>query len=120
MNRTFCFATFQDVGQDDLPHGHLPRKESLAVVEALAKASFDKINFAGGEPILCPWLPDLIRRANELPTIVSLTKCRLSGTDLFRRLAQSCLLADSAVRSSVRRDGRICRCTPESTGQRAD
>ena len=54
MKCRFCFATFQDVGQDDLPKGHMPRKECLAVVEALAKAGFDKINFAGGEPTLCP------------------------------------------------------------------
>ena len=72
MKCRFCFATFQDVGQEDLTDGHLPRKESLAVVEALAKAGFDKINFAGGEPILCPWLPDLIRRAKELEFTTSI------------------------------------------------
>ena len=38
----------------------------LSVVDALASAGFDKINFAGGEPTLCPWLPDLIRRAKGL------------------------------------------------------
>ena len=66
MKCRFCFATFQDVGQEDLPDGHLSRKEALAVVEVLVKAGFNKINFAGGEPILCPWLPDLMRRAKEL------------------------------------------------------
>ena len=66
MKCSFCFATFQDVAHDALPRGHLPRKESLAVVMALSKAGFDKINFAGGEPILCPWLPDLIQVAKEL------------------------------------------------------
>ena len=65
MRCRFCFATFQDVGQDVLPSGHLPREGCLSVVEALASAGFDKINFAGGEPTLCPWLPDLIRRARE-------------------------------------------------------
>ena len=72
MKCGFCFATFQDVGQQDLPDGHLPREESLAVVEALANAGFDKINFAGGEPTLCPWLPDLIRRAKELGLTTSI------------------------------------------------
>ena len=66
MKCRFCFATFQDVGQDTLPKGHLPREGCLAVVDALASAGFQKINFAGGEPILCPWLPDLMHRANEL------------------------------------------------------
>ena len=61
MKCRFCFATFQDVGQDALPKGHLPREDCLTVVDALAKAGFDKINFAGREPTLCPWLPDLIR-----------------------------------------------------------
>ena len=66
MKCRFCFATFQDVGRDTLPKGHLPREGCLLVLDALAGAGFDKINFAGGEPTLCPWLPDLIRRAKEL------------------------------------------------------
>ena len=66
MRCRFCFATFQDVGRDVLPKGHLQREGCLSVVDALASAGFDKINFAGGEPTLCPWLPDLIRRAREL------------------------------------------------------
>ena len=71
MKCRFCFATFQDVGREDLPDGHLPRDEALAVLEAIAKAGFDKINFAGGEPILCPWLPDLLQRAKELELTTS-------------------------------------------------
>ena len=72
MKCRFCFATFQDIGQDILPRGHLPREGCLSVVEALASAGFDKINFAGGEPTLCPWLPDLIRRAKELALTTSM------------------------------------------------
>ena len=66
MKCRFCFATFQDVGQDVLPRGHLTREGCLSVVDALASAGFNKINFAGGEPTLCPWLPDLIRRSKAL------------------------------------------------------
>ena len=66
MKCRFCFATFQDIGQDALPKGQLRREDSLTVLEALAKVGFQKINFAGGEPTLCPWLPDLIQRAKEL------------------------------------------------------
>ena len=65
MQCRFCFATFQDVGRNLLPKGHLPREGSLSVVDALASAGFDKINFAGGEPTLCPWLSDLLHRAKE-------------------------------------------------------
>ena len=62
---------FQDFGKNLLPKGHLAREECLAVVEALAEGGFEKINFAGGEPTLCPWLPDLIRRARELALTTS-------------------------------------------------
>ena len=72
MKCRFCFATFQDVGQDIMPKGHLPREGCLAVVDALAAAGFEKINFAGGEPTLCPWLPDLIVRAKELGLTTSI------------------------------------------------
>ncbi len=66
MRCKFCFATFQDVKQSVLPKGHLPKEDSLAVVESLAKAGFQKITFAGGEPTLCPWLSELISLAKNL------------------------------------------------------
>ena len=50
MRCSFCFATFTDIGNDILPKGHLNREDCLSVVETLAAAGFDKINFAGGEP----------------------------------------------------------------------
>ena len=56
-----CFATFHDV-RSGVPSGMLPKEQSLKLVDALA-ASFEKVTFAGGEPTLCPWLPDLIRAA---------------------------------------------------------
>ena len=72
MQCRFCFATFQDVVQDVLPKGHLPREDCLGVVKALAEAGFGKINFAGGEPTLCSWLPDLIKWAKELGLTTSI------------------------------------------------
>lgn len=65
MRCKFCFATFQDVKNSILPKGHLPKEQSLEVVEQLAEIGFEKITFAGGEPTLCPWLPDLIKTAKE-------------------------------------------------------
>jgi radical S-adenosyl methionine domain-containing protein 2 len=65
MKCKFCFATFQDVKQSILPKGHLPKDQALEVVYQLAEIGFEKITFAGGEPTLCPWLPDLIKAANE-------------------------------------------------------
>lgn len=66
MRCKFCFATFKDVKQTILPKGHLPENEALEVVKKIAAAGFEKITFAGGEPLLCKWLPNLIRTAKEL------------------------------------------------------
>lgn len=68
MRCRFCFARFQDVKQEMvLPKGHLPEQEATEIVNQLAEVEFfRKINFAGGEPTLCPWLPNLIKRAKEL------------------------------------------------------
>lgn len=63
MRCRFCFATFEDV-RGQLPAGHLPREQSVELVRLLAR-SFQKITFAGGEPLLCPWLPELVRAAHE-------------------------------------------------------
>ena len=66
MRCGFCFATFQDVKREmDLPKGHLPQEDCISVIDQIAEFGFEKINFAGGEPTLCPWLPDLITRAKE-------------------------------------------------------
>ncbi len=73
MRCKFCFATFQDVKRDmELPKGHLPENECLSVVDRLAEAGFEKINFAGGEPTLCPWLPNLIKRAKNHEMVTSI------------------------------------------------
>ena len=73
MRCGFCFATFQDVKREmKLPKGHLPEEDCLLVVDRLAEVGFEKINFAGGEPTLCPWVPNLIRRANEHGMVTSI------------------------------------------------
>ena len=72
MKCGFCFATFQDVKQDILPKGHLNQDDCIAVVERLAAAGFQKINFAGGEPTLCPWLPDLVKTAKAAGMITAI------------------------------------------------
>ncbi len=66
MRCKFCFATFQDVKQTILPKGHLSKEKAINVVKKLADYGFKKITFAGGEPMLCPWLPMLIKTAKEL------------------------------------------------------
>ena len=73
MKCGFCFATFQDVKQEmNLPKGHLPQEACLLLVDRIAESGFEKINFAGGEPTLCPWLPNLITRAKAHGLVTSI------------------------------------------------
>ncbi|MFW5793757.1 MAG: viperin family antiviral radical SAM protein [Bacteroidota bacterium] len=65
MKCKYCFATFQDVKQSILPKGHLEKDEAVKIVKLLADFGFQKITFAGGEPTLCRWLPDLIKTAKN-------------------------------------------------------
>lgn len=90
MRCGFCFATFQDIKSDRLPKGHLPVEDAKLLVEHLALAGLEKINFAGGEPTLCPWLPDLIEMAKRLGMTTSivtngsmLTETYLDKVDRF-------------------------------------
>ena len=119
MKCSFCFATFQDVGQDTLPKGHLPREDCLAVVEALATAGFDKINFAGGEPTLCPWLPDLIHRAKELEATTSMVTNGSFVTQEWLDCVGGCLdwaavSIDTVDPEKLKRMGRTTRAGPLS------
>jgi len=65
MRCMFCFATFQDVRRTVLPDGHLPKQDAELVVTRLAEAGFRKITFAGGEPLLCPWIVDVVSLAKS-------------------------------------------------------
>ena len=71
MRCGFCFAPFHDV-KAGLPKGHLEKDATIAVIESLAGAGFAKINFAGGEPTLCPWLPELIAAAKAAGMITAI------------------------------------------------
>ena len=117
MRCRFCFATFQDIGQDILPKGHLSREGCLAVVDALASAGFDKINFAGGEPTLCPWLPDLIGRARELGLTTSIVTngSRITPAWLDRvggALDWAALSIDTVDPQKLEETGRTTRSGP--------
>lgn len=89
MRCKFCFATFKDVKQTILPKGHLPEGEALQVVEQIAKAGFKKITFAGGEPLLCKWLPNLIKKAKQLgmTTMIVTNGSKLTNTFLKENTA---------------------------------
>ena len=82
MRCRFCFASFEDVKRDmGLPKGHLPEEKCRSIVDLLAQAGFEKINFAGGEPTLCKWLPGLVIQAkrNGLVTSMVTNGSRITG-----------------------------------------
>ena len=67
MRCNYCFATFEDIrGQ------HLSEAESMDIIGMLAEAGFEKINLAGGEPMLCPYTDGLIRKAKKLGMTTSI------------------------------------------------
>ena len=86
MRCGFCFARFEDVQQGILPKGHLTRDDCIRVVECLGAADFEKINFAGGEPLLCPWLPELIQVAKVYGMTTSVVT---NGTRITRQWLDS-------------------------------
>jgi radical S-adenosyl methionine domain-containing protein 2 len=109
MRCRFCFATFEDV-RSQLPKGHLPREQSLHLVRVLARR-FQKITFAGGEPLLCPWLPELVRAAHEEGAVTMLVTngSRLKPAllkQLEGQLDWAALSVDSASEATHLRLGR--------------
>lgn len=88
MRCKFCFATFQDVKHSILPKGHLPKQQAIEVVHQLADIGFEKITFAGGEPTLCPWLPDLIAAAKQAGLTTMIVSNGSKLTDVFLQTNQ--------------------------------
>ena len=117
MRCRFCFATFQDIPTEVLPKGHLGRDGSLSVVESLAGAGFRKINFAGGEPTLCPWLPELIKLAKGLGLVTSVVTngSRITGEwldDIGGALDWAAVSIDSLDSTTLVRTGRATASGP--------
>lgn len=111
MRCKFCFATFQDVKQSILPKGHLPQEKSIEVVRQLAAFGFTKITFAGGEPTLCPWLPELINIAKECGmTTMMVTNGSKLTKDYLQKLKPNldwvALSIDSLVEQTNQNSGR--------------
>jgi radical S-adenosyl methionine domain-containing protein 2 len=74
----FCYETMPDI------QGHLSFNDSLQLLKMLREAGCQKINFAGGEPTLCPYLGELLVAAHHLGFVTSLVT---NGTKLARLLA---------------------------------
>lgn len=108
MSCRFCFARFADTQGP----GKLSCEDSLKLVEMLCQSGFEKINFAGGEPTLAPWLPDLVRRAKScgLETSIVTNGSKLDDDwldDLAGSLDIIALSIDSVDPAVQRRIGRV-------------
>ena len=122
MGCGFCFARFKDVTSEVLPKGHLERQDALEVVKRLCGYGFEKINFAGGEPTLCPWLPDLIGLAKTrgLTTSVVTNGSRITEKwldNLEGALDWIALSIDSVDPDALKRIGRTQGGKPVSADE---
>lgn len=111
----YCFAAFND---HPTSHGvMLPRGDMFQIVSEIAAAPPPKgaprrkLTFVGGEPTLCPWLPELIAYAKEegLVTMLVTNGSRLDEAYLNRlggALDWVSISVDSADADTNRRIGR--------------
>ena len=108
MSCGFCFATF-----DDTPAAYgLTREESFELIDIIGNAGFSKINFAGGEPTLRPWLPKLAKRAkfHSLVTSIVTNDSRITPKYLDDQASHIDIIAlsiDSVDANTQRKIGRV-------------
>ena len=117
MKCGFCFAQFLDVRQEVLPKGHLKWEDCIHVVSLLAQSPFSKINFAGGEPTLCPWLPDLIRTAKRGDMTTAIVTNGTKITSEWLDMLDGCLdwialSIDTVNPTALKRTGRTTPAGP--------
>ena len=113
MSCSFCFAA-------NLSKPHLAPSEAIRIVEMLSHAGFEKINFAGGEPMLYPRLHSVIRAAKECGLTTSMVT---NGTMVTNEWLGSmsgyldwlALSIDSVDPQTHRRSGRMTKDGPLST-----
>ena len=73
MKCKFCFATFNDVKKV------LPKDTALLVPGMLKDVGTEKITFVGGEPMLCPYIGELLMQSKRIGLI---TKLVSNGTNI--------------------------------------
>ncbi|MHA1267542.1 MAG: viperin family antiviral radical SAM protein [Candidatus Helarchaeota archaeon] len=71
----FCFAHFKDCQEG------LSKEQALSLIALLSIWGIKKINFAGGEPTLCPYLGELLHYSKELGLTTSIIS---NGTGISR------------------------------------
>jgi radical S-adenosyl methionine domain-containing protein 2 len=87
-----CYATFDD--DRSIRGAMLPKDRMFGIVDAVASTPLPegrtarKLTFAGGEPTLCPWLPELISHAKARGLVTMLvTNGSRCDTAYLERLA---------------------------------
>ena len=118
MRCGFCFATFLDLPLQGA--SYLPQCDSTRLITLIAEAGVRKINFAGGEPTLCPWLPELICHAKSLGLTTSMVTNGSKITEAWLDDLAGCLdiLAvsiDSVDTERQRKIGRLVNGKPPMT-----
>jgi radical S-adenosyl methionine domain-containing protein 2 len=63
---TYCYATFRDIP------AVLTEAQAREVLDRLRAAGTEKVTFVGGEPTMCPHLPELIQHAKGLGLVTML------------------------------------------------
>ena len=118
MGCGFCFATFLDLPLQGA--SYLPQCDSTRLITLIAEAGIRKINFAGGEPTLCTWLPELICHAKSLGLTTSVVTNGSKITDVWLdNLAGSldilAISIDSVDAERQRKIGRLVNGKPPMT-----
>lgn len=119
MSCGFCFATFADHPLASAAQ-NLGRDDAIRLVASVCEYGFRKVNFAGGEPTLCKWLPDLIRRAKSHGVVTSMVTngSRIDGAwldNLNGNLDMVALSIDSTDPVTQRTIGRVVNGKPPMT-----
>ena len=67
MKCKFCFARFKESREHFYEKKEdVNKKNSSIIINSACEAGITKISFAGGEPLLCPWLSELLTEAKQL------------------------------------------------------
>ncbi|MBD3192322.1 MAG: radical SAM protein, partial [Candidatus Heimdallarchaeota archaeon] len=77
MKCKFCFATFNDIKTV------LPKNQVLEVPSMLKGAGTEKITFVGGEPMLCPYIGELLVKSNEIDIATKIVSNGTGFTEKF-------------------------------------
>ena len=100
----FCFATFPDI------EGALSLNDAKRLLFLLREAGAEKLNFAGGEPTLHPYIGELVAESHRLGFITSFVSNGARMTQLLEKHADKidwvALSVDSASEAVQKNLGR--------------